>query len=69
MIECYFCDGRGIDPTGGECTPCRGRGLLDPATIECAECSGVGEVRHRRYGARDCPEPTEVCPACGGEGR
>lgn len=69
MIECWFCEGHGIDPTNTECTWCRGRGQLDPATIECPECSGTGAIRHHRYGAWDCPEPTEDCPACGGEGR
>jgi hypothetical protein len=34
--------------------------------VECPECEGYGEIRHPRWGARNCPEPTMPCPLCRG---
>ena len=38
--------------------------LMEP---DCRTCGGTGEVRHPRWGASNCPEPTTVCPTCQGE--
>ena len=37
-------------------------------TTTCPECDGYGEVRHPRWGARNCPDPTITCPVCHGTG-
>lgn len=37
------------------------------AETDCRTCGGTGEVRHPRWGASNCPEPTAVCPTCKGE--
>lgn len=34
----------------------------------CPVCDGYGEVRHPRWGARNCPEPTIECVRCWGSG-
>ena len=44
------------------------RHALTPyAEPDCRTCGGTGEVRHPRWGASSCPEPTTVCPTCKGD--
>ncbi len=35
---------------------------------DCPHCGGNGDVRHPRWGARNCPDPYVLCPNCGGRG-
>ncbi len=42
--------------------------LSDEETGSCGVCGGSGEVRHPMWGARNCPEPSIPCKACGGTG-
>lgn len=39
---------------------------MPKAWIECPECEGAGDVRHPRWGARNCPSPEIECPRCHG---
>jgi DnaJ-class molecular chaperone len=81
-VPCAFCHGTGIDPFGilsykSTCSVCGGRRVVSvpAARMRCTHCSGTGAIKTFRCnvcggkGWVDAlPEPTRICPDCGGTG-
>lgn len=79
---CAFCRGAGVDPFGilserSICGVCGGRGRVRwPADhMPCAHCGGSGAIKTFRCTVcggtgrvAALPEPTRICPDCGGWG-
>lgn len=79
-ITCAFCRGKGTDPydqlsSRSRCEACHGAGTITVpvASVSCAYCRGSGSYKTFRClvckGAGivvPLPEPTQLCPACGG---
>jgi DnaJ-class molecular chaperone len=81
-VRCAFCRGSGTDPFNllsqhSCCESCHGRGsvLVPRPHVRCTYCNGGGSDKTFRCpvcrGAGEVgalPEPTVVCPECGGRG-
>ena len=66
MVQCSWCEGRGIDEPelSSPCNVCGGDGYIsvpDPPT-RCGRCKGTGRVRDSVSGR------SEKCSGCGGSG-
>ena len=79
-VNCGYCGGGGVAPSGGWCPVCKGRGEVEVEEPyrTCAFCGGTGKQRHYSHltclacggkGVITVKEPTIECPACHGQGR